>query len=85
MVDPISEEQRHIMNTLAKSLDEILNGKTRPKRIGFCLLTYNFGEDIAGTGRINYIGNGKREDVYAALKELLARWEGRYDDKGGTA
>ena len=41
---------------------------------------YNFGEDIKGTGRVNYIGNGKRDEVLTALKELVARWEGRYSE-----
>ena len=80
--DPITPDQRRMMNDLAKGLDEILNGKGKPKRIGFALLTYNFGEKLEGTGRINYVGNGQREDVLVALKELLARWEGRYGEEG---
>jgi len=78
MVDPIDPKQRALMNSLAKGLDDLLNGDKRPKRVGFVLLTYNFGENLVGTGRINYIGNGPREDVRVALKELVARWEGRY-------
>lgn len=73
-----------IMRALAAAIDEALNG-TGPKRVGFALLTYNLGEEIAGTGRINYVGNGSREDVLVALKELVARWEGRYVETGGTA
>jgi hypothetical protein len=84
MVDPIAEDQRQKMNDLAKALDQIFNGSTKPKKIGFALLTYNFGEDLQGTGRVNYIGNGERGDVLVALKELVARWEGRYGE-GGTA
>lgn len=84
MAEPISPELRKMMQMLAEALDEALNGKVRPKKVGFALLTYNFGEEIEGTGRVNYIGNGKREDVLVALKELLARWEGRYQE-GGTA
>ena len=79
---PIVEDQRKRMNELAKALDEHFNGGG-PKKVGFALLVYNFGEDIKGTGRINYIGNGERPDVLVALKELIARWEGRYDEPGG--
>jgi hypothetical protein len=83
MVDPIVPEQRELMNNLAQALDKIFNGDTRPKKVGFALLTYNFGEEVQGTGRINYIGNGKREEVLIALKELIARWEGRYTETKG--
>jgi hypothetical protein len=74
----IDGRQREFMKNVAKGLDEIFNG-SGPKKVGFALLTYKFGEDIAGTNRINYIGNGQREEVLVALKELVARWEGRYD------
>jgi len=67
------------MNELAKHLDAYFNGDGQ-KKIGFALLVYNLGEQIEGTGRINYLGNGKRGDVLIALKELIARWEGRYDE-----
>lgn len=75
---PIGQDQRERMNKLAKFLDDAFNGAARPKKVGFVLLTYNFGEDLKGTGRVNYIGNGERDDVRVALTELLARWEGRY-------
>jgi hypothetical protein len=83
MTDAIPKEQREKMNALAKALDNIFNGATGPKKTGFVLLTYPFGDNIEGTGRVNYIGNGQREDVIVALKELVARWEGRYGE-GGT-
>ena len=77
---PIIEEQRQRMNELAQHLDTYFNGDACPKKVGFALLVYNLGEQIEGTGRINYIGNGARPDVLVALKELIARWEGRYDE-----
>jgi len=77
---PIEKGQRAVMNAVAKVLDEQFNGDLRPKKVGLALLVYNFGEDIAGTGRVNYIGNGERDSVLVALKELIARWEGRYVD-----
>lgn len=77
--DPISPEYLAAMNEMAGIIDHGFNGSGK-KKVGFALLTYNFAENIKGTGRVNYIGNGKREDVLVALKELVARWEGRYDE-----
>ena len=79
---PIEEEHRAMLNALAKGIDRVLNDGEEPKKLGFALLIYNFGEDLTGTGRINYIGNGERGQVLAALKELVARWEGRYAEPG---
>lgn len=76
-----------LMHNLARALDTALNGAAKgdARKVGFALLTYNFGEEITGTGRVNYVGNGEREDVLVALKELVARWEGRYAEAGGQA
>jgi hypothetical protein len=82
--DPIPESQRRMMNTMAQALDEAFNGDVRPKKVGFALLIYNLGEQLEGTGRINYIGNGRRDEVLTALKELVARWEGRYSKTDTT-
>lgn len=65
------------MNAVAEGLDDLFNPGRKmgePKKIGFVLLTFEFGN--CDDGRVNYIGNGLREDVHVALKELLARWEG---------
>ena len=78
--EPISEIYRESMNELCRIIDDAFNRPGKPKTIGFALLMYNFGEDIKGTGRVNYIGNGRREEVLTALKELVARWEGRYSE-----
>ena len=80
MPDPIDSRYLEQMNDLAKFLDKVFNGDRKPKRVGFALLVYNLGEDIKGTGKINYIGNGERASVLTALKELVARWEGRYSE-----
>jgi hypothetical protein len=81
--DPISPEMIEGMNELAGTLDRFFN-PDKERRIGFALLTYNLGEQLKGTGRINYIGNGVRSDVLVALKELVARWEGRYSEVDTT-
>lgn len=69
------------MNELASGLDLILNGPAigKERTVGFALLVYPFG-DKPDKGNINYVGNGAREDVLIALKELVARWEGRYTE-----
>lgn len=84
---PVQQEFVDALNSLAKHIDEVLNPdwtKGSSKRVGFALLTYHFGRDLQGTGRVNYIGNGKREDILVALKELIARWEGRYPEESIT-
>ena len=80
---PIPPDMTRLMNMVAKVLDETFNEPGKPKKVGFALLTYNMGEQLEGTGHINYIGNGTRADVRVALKELLARWEGRYAETEG--
>lgn len=83
MADPIESEFANLMNELAAGLDELLNGPSLPglpkkSQVCFVLLTTRFG-DITG-GRVNYISNGDRQDIIATLRELLARFEGRYVD-----
>ena len=53
---------------------EAASGPDRDRRA--VILTFPFGGPA--DGRVNYIGNGERDSVRVALKELLARWEGRY-------
>ena len=77
---PIPAEQRKFHNDLARSIDEILNGKPpRQKVIAFVLLTANFGS--IDHGRVNYISNGARAEIVAMLNELLARFEGRHAEE----
>jgi hypothetical protein len=74
----VTDKSRDIMQAIATGLDDALNGAARPKRVAFVVLTSNFGE-IDG-GRVNYVSNAERDDITAMLKELLARWEGKYDE-----
>lgn len=78
---PIQQDKAHVMNVLASVLDDALNGEGQPRKWGFALLVYPFGES-PHKDRMNYIGNGRREDVLVAIKELAARWEGRYQEPG---
>lgn len=63
------------MQALARALDKLLNG-SGPKKNGFVLLTFEFGN--AGQGAVNYVSNANRDDMIATMKELIARFEGRY-------
>lgn len=67
----IQAKYRELMNGIAAALDKGL------KPAGFVLLV--FGEDKAG-GRVNYISNRDRAEMLTAMKELLARFEGRYQE-----
>lgn len=66
------------MQAAMSALDEAWNGgaKDSDRKVGIVILTFPFGGPK--DGRVNYIGNGERDSVRIALKELLARWEGRY-------
>lgn len=77
---PITEETREGMNALAKIINIGLNGESLDKKWGFALLVFPFGE--VPEGRMNYISNGKREDMVVALKEFVARNEGLYHEVG---
>lgn len=78
MSNPIQAQYLASMNALAAKIDKGLNGSRKPKRLGFVLLTAEFGK-IEG-GRVNYISNGERADMIAMLREYLARIEGRVQE-----
>ena len=68
---------RSYLREVAKGLDRVLNGdKTGPDRTtGFVLLAFPFGAEPGR--RVNYASNAERADMLAALKEIVARFEGR--------
>lgn len=76
MSDPIQQQYRALMNATAEGLDKIFNGDQHPKKVGFVLLSFEFGKTEGG--RVNYISNADRADMIAAMNEWLARAEGRY-------
>lgn len=84
MADPIQDEYRTAMNLIANVLDSAFNGDKRGKdrEIAFVVLISRFNE--IDNGRVNYISNGEREDIISMLKEITARFEGRYVDQEGT-
>jgi hypothetical protein len=76
---PIQEEYKQVMNSLGRLLDGVLNPGTGPKRTGFALLVFPFGQPN-GEHRSNYVSNANRDDMIATLKEFIARAEGRYHE-----
>lgn len=83
MSDPIDPAFRDLMNRVAGGLDEAFNGPPprADRKVGFALLTFNFGE--FDHGRVNYISNAGRADMLAAMKEFIARAEGRVSGEEG--
>ena len=62
---------------IACGIDKILNGDARGKdrANGFVLLMFPF--DGPEGQRVNYVSNAERADIVAALKEIVARFEGQ--------
>jgi hypothetical protein len=77
---PIEQKHYETMNELAKGLDQFFNGDVKPqhRKYGFCLLVFPFGH--GDDNRINYICNAEREDMITAMKEFIARAEGRHHE-----
>ncbi len=63
------------MQVIAHAIDDYFNGKRHPKRIGFALLV--FPTDEPEGSRVNYVSSCSRRDMIAAMKEVVARLEGR--------
>jgi hypothetical protein len=80
---PVDSQLVAAMNKLALLIDGTFNGEAKgeERKWGFCLLAFPF-DNI--DGRMNYISNGNRADIIVALKELLARFEGRHPEEGGA-
>lgn len=67
----VAEVMKDIGHILAGAIKECGGGG-----YGFALLVFSFGD----FGRMNYISNAERPDMLAALKEFIARAEGRFVD-----
>lgn len=80
---PVQEQYQEQMTALCHAIDEILNGKEELKKVGFALLMFDFGETPT-SNRINYMSNSGRKEMLCALKELVARWEGRHIEETQT-
>ncbi len=67
------------MNAIAQAVDILFNGDTRPRKTGFALLVFPFSH--GDEDRCSYISNAEREDMLTAMKEFIARAEGRYEGR----
>lgn len=79
---PIEERYRAQMVAIAEAIDEIFNpGLVAPnKKVGFVLLTFEYGAHI---GRCNFLSNGAdRKDIIVLFKEMIARFEGQPEVEG---
>lgn len=73
-------DTKNMMQSMASALDDVLNEKGKPKKNGFVLLVFPFHGPEGQ--RTNYVSNGQRQDVVAALKEIIARFEGQPQQSG---
>ena len=74
----VEEKYKAQIRAVAEVLDDFLNGTTRPRVVGFAVLMFDFGNPTGA--RMNYISNGERSDMLTAMKEFIARNEGRVID-----
>jgi hypothetical protein len=82
--EPIQEEYEKQMYAVGRAIDEFLNPDGNNKTLGFAILMFKLGEPADGD-RMNYLCNSRREDMIAAMKEFIARNEGRYEEKKNPA
>jgi hypothetical protein len=58
------------MEALARAIDAVVSEFTNGERKGFALLVFDFGIG----GNMQYCSNANRQDMIAALRELLGQW-----------
>jgi hypothetical protein len=78
----IEQEQpiETVLVRLMNDIGHIIGGALKEKAgegYGFALLMFGLAGDEKG--RMNYISSANREDMLAAMKEFIARAEGRYE------
>jgi predicted component of type VI protein secretion system len=69
-----------LLQSVAAGLDKVFENRPGDKTIGFALFVFPFGAPKGA--RTNYVSNAERADMVAALKEVLARFEGRHHEGG---
>ncbi len=70
-------DTKEFMRQTAKALDRLINGDATggDRANGFVLLVFPFG--VEDGRRVNYVSNAARAEMLTALKEIVARFEGR--------
>lgn len=76
---PIEPVLRELMNDIGRMIGGALKEtvKNTGEEYGFALLMFGLKGDESS--RMNYIANVDRESMLAAMKEFIARNEGRYE------
>lgn len=75
-MSPIEKKHREQMNAIMQALTEVFPG------YGVSLMVFDMGkpDEPRKSGRINYICNADRASMLLALKEFIARHEGKVVD-----
>lgn len=74
---------KEVLHGIAFAVDKLLNRDLDPRKTGFVLLAFDFGE-APTSNRINYVSNTNRDDAICAMKEFIARAEGRHIEETQT-
>ena len=64
-----------LMQDAARLVDTLINPTSGPRQNGFVVLVFPL--DQPDGARTNYVSNVERQSIVAALKEIVARFEGR--------
>lgn len=78
---PVQPEVLDEMRDVGRAIDHIFNGPREsgePRRIGFVLMTFEFGEATPGQ-RMNYLSNASRADVRRMLVDQLKQFDAQQD------
>lgn len=75
-MSPIEKKHRDQMTAIMQALTEVFPG------YGVALMVFDMGkpDEPRKSGRLNYICNADRDSMIIALKEFIARHEGRVVD-----
>ena len=65
----MTNREQQVSNTLQEIARDISN--KLPEKMGFALLTYEFGDD--NNRRMLYVSNSNREDVLKAMLEFVEK------------
>lgn len=76
---PIEPTLSNPMQALAEVIDKTFNQDVQPKRFGFVLMVWTFGDQA---GRCNYVSNADRDDVKVLMREQLAYFGGMPEAAG---
>lgn len=81
---PTENSDKPVLNAIAGAIDDALNGpKIDGRRLGttgFAIIIFEKDGDQATVA--SYVSNTDRDDTYAAMKQMVARFEGQPEQRG---